>query len=490
MRDVRTNFLINIGGMVLPLLCSLITVPIYIHLIGAARYGVLSVVWLLLGYFGFLDFGLSRASANALSRLAHATAGERVPVLVTSLYLNLGLGAFGGVVLYAASSLLLQFAGSVPAELRSEIEAAMPWIAFMLPVALVSAVGSGALESRERFMVSNTLTTVGGLLGQVGPVVCAWLIAPSLSVVIPAAFLSRLFMTGLVWLLVIRDEGRLDLRLFERHRVRGLLGYGAWVSVTSIISPLVDMLDQVLIGALLGPAAVAHYAVPMNIATRSQVVSSALSKTLFPRLSRLGRADALLLAERSELLLASMFAAICGPAVILAGPALKLWVGPEFAAQSIHVAQILMVGAWCAGLAFIPFTLIQGQGRPDITARIHMAEAVPFIAVLWVMITHFGLIGAAWAWTLRVAVDALLLLAVSGFWSARLLNLVPPAAAIAACWGIAASSDLSLPAAVALASVVGLSVLGVTLRFNPIAQNLVADALPRRLRPFLPGRAG
>ena len=490
MRDVRTNYMLNVGGMVLPLLCSLVTVPLYIHLIGAARYGVLSVVWLLLGYFGFLDFGLSRASANALSKLAHGTAAERVPVLVTSLYLNTALGLVGGVILFGASSLLLRYAGNVPADIAPEIKTAMPWIAFMLPVALVSAVGSGALESRERFMESNVLTTLGGVLGQVGPVLCAWLIAPSLAVVIPAAFLSRLLTTVLGWALVVRNEGPLDLRRFDRSRVRGLLGYGAWVSVTSIISPLLEMLDQVLIGAMLGPAAVAHYAVPMNVATRSLVVSSALAKTLFPRLSRLNRADALLLAERSMLLLAYMFAAVCGPAIILAGPALRLWVGPEFAAFSTPVAEILMAGAWCNGLAFIPYTLIQGQGRPDITARIHAAEALPFFAVLWLLTTRFGLPGAALAWTLRVFIDGLLLMRVSGFWSLRLVHLLPPAAAVAACWAIAAFSDLSLSTAAAFAAVVGLTVLGAALRFNPVAYGLYADAMPRRLRPYLLGRVG
>ena len=91
---------------------------------------------------------------------------------------------------------------------------------------------------------------------------------------------------------------------------------------------------------------------------------------------------------------------------------------------------------------------------------------------------------------IRATVDALLMLAVSGFWSPRLLNLVPPALTVATCWAIAASSDLSLPVATVLAAAVGLAVLGATLRFSSVAYNLFADMMPRRLRPFLPGRAG
>ena len=63
---IKVNFLINAAGMVVPLATSLITVPFYISELGAARYGILLLVWVLLGYFGFLDLGLARASANAL----------------------------------------------------------------------------------------------------------------------------------------------------------------------------------------------------------------------------------------------------------------------------------------------------------------------------------------------------------------------------------------------------------------------------------------
>ncbi len=473
---IFVNFALNIMGPVLPLLTALLTVPLYISHIGAARYGILAVVWILLGYSGFLDFGLSRASAIALSRLGHAGPAQRVPVLVTALYLNTAFGLVGGLLLYGAGSLLLGRFANLPSDLETEVRAALPCIAAMLPVALVSGVGSGAIESRERFLLANVLQTMSGVIGQAAPVLCAILIGPSLTVVLTAALATRVFSTVVVWVVVRRLERPVDLRRFDRGHVRELLGFGAWVSISSVVSPVMESFDQMLIAAILGPASVAHYSVPMNLATRSQLMAAALARTLFPRLSRLEPDDARWLASRAMVTLAFCYGAACGPAVLLAGPFLRLWIGEDFAAQATSAAQILLIGAWANGIAFIPFGLLQGQGRPDVTAKLHILEVLPFLLGSYGLMVVAGVSGAAVAWTLRTSADCLLLLWLAKCWSPYIVRAVPAVGLMAASWVLARALPLSLPWVLGSAAVIGSLFAMIGLALDPTLRAAVGKA--------------
>ena len=142
-RALKTNFAINVGGALVPLAVSLLTVPAYVRHIGAGRYGVLSIVWVLLGYLGFLDFGLSRAAANALARLRDAPQPERAAVLVTTLVLNLALGLVGSLVLAGAGAYLLSHILNIPAALEAEVRRAFPCVVALFPLALVLGVVGG-----------------------------------------------------------------------------------------------------------------------------------------------------------------------------------------------------------------------------------------------------------------------------------------------------------------------------------------------------------
>ena len=484
-RTLKSNFAINVFGAIVPLAVALVTVPIYVRHIGDARYGVLSIVWVLLGYFGFLDLGLSRAAVNALARLRDAPQEARARVLVTTLVLNLGLGLFGSLCLAVFGSYLLQHVLAVPDALKPEIAQAFPWIVGLFPLALVSGVGIGALESREHFLLANVLQVSGTSLGQIVPVILAVVVSPSLAIVIPAAVVARALTVAAILIAVYRNEGPLSPAAFDRHQARKLLGYGGWISVSGIISPILTSLDQFVIGSVLNVAAVAHYAVPMNLVTRSQIFAGALTRTLFPRMSSVGNDEAHGLASRALLSLAYGYGAICAPAIIVTPVFFRYWISADFAAVAAPVAEILFFGAWINGLAFVPYGLLQSQGRPDIPGKFHAAEVIPFIGILWGLTSTFGIVGAALAWSLRCAVDAACL-----FWATKmprrdlLKAIVPPLLLLSSSAILTAATDANLLEALAVATMIGLLGIVMAIVMAQDLKALLTSAAWRAVRPL------
>jgi len=464
-RRLKTNFAVNLLYPSVRIAVAFVTIPIYLRHVGEARYGVITIVWILLGLFGFLDLGLSRAVTNALAKLRDAPQTERARALLTTFGLNLGIGVIGGVVLYVFGGFLLKHFISVPEALGPEVAGSLPWIACLLPLTLVSAAGAGALESRELFLLVNLIQTVAIALAQVAPVVMAVFVSPSLTVIIPTAVAAQAMGSIAVLFVVHRLEGPFSLRAIDWGEARKLLGYGSWMFATNVINPALGSADQFIIGSIMGVTAVAHYAVPMNLVLRSGAIPWAFGRTFFPRMSSLSGDAAYGLGARALSTMAYGFAAICAPAIILSPAFFRYWVGADFALISAPVAQILFPGMWMSGLSFVGFTLLQSQGRADLTGKLSMLEFLPFLAVIWVLTSNFGIVGAAAAWTLRCTVDALAIFWASGIRRKDLLPLLPPGALLVATLAIArflGSNNVLLDllvAALAASASVGLSYL-------------------------------
>ena len=369
-RPIKVNFIVNLLSPMTRIVVALVTVPLYLHHIGDARFGVMSIVWVLLGLFGFLDLGLSRAVTNALAKLRDAPQAHRARVLLTTFGLNLGMGVLGGVVLYVFGGLMLKHFVSMPDSISAEVSWSLPWIACLLPLTLISAAGAGALESRELFLLVNSIQIFTTTLAQVAPIVAAIFISPSLTVVIPTAAVSQGLGAIVVLAVVYRLEGPFSLRAIDWGEARKLLQYGGWMFASQVIYPAVASADQFIIGSVAGVAAVAHYSVPMSLVQRSAAIPTAFGRTLFPRLSSLSGDAAHALGTRALSMMAFGFAAICAPAIILSHTFFRYWIGADFAAAAAPVAQVLFPGMWMGALSLVCFTLLQSQGRADVTGKI------------------------------------------------------------------------------------------------------------------------
>jgi O-antigen/teichoic acid export membrane protein len=413
---VGRHTLYNLAGSIVPMLPALITVPIYLHLVGATRYGVLALVWTLLGYFGLFDPGLSRAAAYQIARLHDGAAKDRESVFWTAMAVNLGFGLVGGVVFYFGARPLFSWAFKMPEALRGEVFASLPWLAASIPVGMIGNALGGVLQAREWFGVSNILAVAGTFAVQIVPLAVAYFHGPELDVLIPAIVLTRAAMAIPVFIAVasalpLGAGGR-----FDRSRLAGLFSYGGWITITNLLAPVLTTIDRVLIGTLLSAAAVAYYTVAFTLATRVSVVPGALAGSLFPKLSRGSGIESARLAGDAVTALAAVMTPLVVGAIIALPIFMRLWVGAAFAAHAAPVGMILLLGIWVNGLAYIPYNHLQARNRPDLTAKFHVLELAPFLFVLWCGLHFFGIIGAAGAFSLRVTADAILLFAVTGQW--------------------------------------------------------------------------
>ena len=199
--------------------------------------------------------------------------------------------------------------------------------------------------------------------------------------------------------------------------------------MANLLNPFLFHFDRLLLGALRGVVAVAHYTAPFEMVTRLLILPGAAATALFTSFSTLstgrnaGSGPALV--TRSVWTLAALMA---GPTIVLvvfAAPLLDLWLGPAFAAESAPALRLLALGVFVNGLAHVPYSYLQGIGRPDLPTKFLLLELPLYAVAAWLLVGRFGVTGAAAAWTLRVALDAVLVFGAAYRPTPRLMAALP-----------------------------------------------------------------
>jgi len=447
-RIARATF-INLIGLITPTLVALVTVPLYLRYVGETRYGILLLAFTLLGYFGAFDLGLGRAVAQRIARLESVR--ERNRTFWTALLLSVGMGLLGGIILYLLGHWLFAQVFQIPSTLRSDAQGAIPWLAAIVPVIAIVSVLTGTLEARQAFFSLNVSQALGVMALQTFPLLSIALGHGSMAALIAAALLGRLVGVLIMLWLTARTLPIVGRPVLYRSEVAPLLRFGGWVSLSGAVIPLLTIVDRLVIGTHLGAAAVTTYAVPYNLTQRLTYLPYALNTTLFPRFSRMKGEDVRDLLRQAVTVLTAVQTPLIVLAILLVHPFLSLWIGSELAARMAPVAIILLLGVWINGPSYPPYAYLPAQGRPDLLARFYLAELVPFLLILWALVLWLGVTGAAVAWTLRSAADAIFWFVASRttktFIKAVTPTLLPITTAV-----FTASITLELPAALFLAA--------------------------------------
>jgi len=96
-RRVARNSFLNVLGQLAPFVVAFVAVPVLLRALGTERFGILSLGWAIIGYFGYLDLGLGRALTRLVAERLGVGDHETLDQLVwTALRLLLVLGWAAG----------------------------------------------------------------------------------------------------------------------------------------------------------------------------------------------------------------------------------------------------------------------------------------------------------------------------------------------------------------------------------------------------------
>lgn len=410
------NSLYNLATHLALILLGLWAIPAIVKGITRESFGLLSLVWVFVGYFSLLDLGFGRATTKFLAAsLLGDRAGETRTIVWTSLTTSVGFSFVLAALFWAATPVLSTAVLSVPAHMVVEAKQAFYLVALALPFILTGAITKSVQMAAQRFDLVNIFQAAVGIGQWVGSAVVVKL-GYGLTEIVVVTVASRILVTVLALLSIPRIvphlfEGGV---FWDAPVFRKLVVFGGWVFLSQMLTPLLLYLDRIFIGTFLTLTAVAYYAVQQEVLTRLLVVPQSLTTTLFPAFSEksvqhgtTGRVGGLYFRSLKYLVLFML------PVIVVfllyASEILTLWLGKDFAIHGAAVLQILAVGLFFNALAQVPFTILQAFGRPDLTAKFHLLELPLTVVANLVFIPLLGIVGAALAWSLRAIGDAILL---------------------------------------------------------------------------------
>lgn len=410
-RKILANTGWNMMGLLLPLVSAIIAIPILITQTGTERFGILSLIWVLVGYFALFDLGLGRAVTKLVSEFAHTNHAVALTSLCwTTVVVTAFMGCLGGLLAMLVAFACWPLSSGLSEPLRAELPWTIVWVGLCIPVVALTSVFKGILEGEQRFGVLNLIRGPTGALLFLLPAAVS-MYDPSLAWSVGMTFAARMLMLYAHYMpcrtLLRKCSGQ-----FSRRWVRPLFEFGGWFTVSNLVGPIIVYMDRFMLAMVMPLTNIAYYTAPFEVVSKLLNIPVAITAALFPTLNQIrsthaGAAATIRIA--TQVFVFFVMALIVAIGVGFSQEFIVLWLGESFVAQSTVVMQILLVGFAFNALAQVTYVSLQSEGQNRMVAYLHLCELPVYGVLLWWMIELSGIEGAALAWAIRSLADWLAL---------------------------------------------------------------------------------
>lgn len=465
-----TNSFWNLAAYVIATAIGIVSVPLYVHFLGVAHYGLMVLLNSILAPVSLLDLGFGKATikyvAESVGRKNPEEAGTYIR---TTLLFNIGVGVIGMLVIAALAGLLTQRVFRIDSADLELARLAIYWVAFGWLITQIATTYQNVPAAFQRFNIvaigSSASLSIGILVG---------LLVLAFGGDLLSLIQARVLWTAITivfWFWIARKllPGISLLPGWHTAAFRRSFRFGVWQTASSAGSVLAGQTDRFLLGVYVSTAAVGLYNIAYTVYITIYSAVYKLGEVLFPAISELqgsgqeSRAVGLML--RSSWLLGTVTVVAMAPLVVFGQDVLRLYVGEEVAANMGQLLSILAVAGILSSGSVAVFQYILGTGRTQWMALITLATGLVILVGGIILIPRYGLNGAGWTQILAVVVSRPIILIL--LWRSVLRNEVALQRFLVYLYG---------PAVIGLTITLGLAYLQAQIAWTPGWIGLIVGA--------------
>jgi len=379
---------------------GVVLMPFTVRHLGQTQYGLWMLVASMTTYFQLLDLGYGNGVVRHLveaDRRGDVDDVNRIASTFVCVYTAIAVAAA-----VAIGVMLLYVVPRFPHLSSSQVRTAQLLLVILgarVAIGFPLTVFGAVTNVRQGFVRNNVVASVT----VVASALCTYVVLEAgggLAMLVAATTAVNVAgYAGYAWNAYrVMPELRIRPSHFSASRWREVTSFSLYLFVINVAGQICFNIDNIVIGAFLGPAAVAVYTVALRLAEYQRRLCDQFSGMLFPVAMAFG-ADGNRGALRRTLVEGNRIGMtlVAGAAVVLIGfsrPLIVRWMGPAFAGSVapfdlLAIAGVIVVSQAASGNVLI------AMGRHRVVMGIWLGEAIVNLALSLVLVRAMGLTGVA-----------------------------------------------------------------------------------------------
>lgn len=391
------NVLYGFLSWILPLGLTFVATPFIFRKLGDEQYGLYALVTSFISYS--FTFNIGRAVTKYVAEfVARGERGKIPEVLSATLFINLAVGTFGGLIFIFASHWLVSDVLLIK-DNAEVVVSAFYVAAVCIWLTMLGQVYSAILQALHRFDWYSGIFTAGNFLQIAGNIFLAYFGYGFVALIIWNT-INTLLTTAIFFTAARKILPETTAKFsFDRQMLKTVAFFSASVTLYQLFGNILLIFERSWITRTLGSEALTYYSLPMNLAIYIHVFITSITFIIFPLTSELYAQGALerlenLYRRATKIIFALVFLAVT-VLVFAARSFLTAWIGADFADQAAVVFSIHIVVFGVLAAQIVWWQTAEGTGNPFFNALgsiIWLAVSIPLI-ILWT--ENYGIQGTA-----------------------------------------------------------------------------------------------